>query len=79
MRNLLIVLLVIVTLVLGRALVRVENARYALWLGMCPNMRQMTAAIGANSAGPDALACTKTIQTRTGWWWHLYYAVTDNG
>ncbi|KGC70190.1 hypothetical protein DP57_5936 [Burkholderia pseudomallei] len=79
MRNFGIVLLLIVTLVLGRALVRVENARYALWLGMCPNMRQTTAAIGDNSSGPDALKCTMTIQTRTGWWWHLYYAVTDNG
>lgn len=79
MRNLLIVLLLIVALVLGRALVRVENARYALWLGMCPNMRQMTAAIGADNSGLDALDCTKTIRTRTGWWWHLYYAVTDNG
>lgn len=79
MRNFGIVLLLIVTLVLGRALVRVENARYALWLGMCPNIRQITAAIGDNSSGPDALNCTTTIQTRTGWWWHLYYAVTDNG
>lgn len=78
MRNFGIVLLLVVTLVLGGALVRVENARYALWLGMCPNIRKITAAIGDNSSGPDALNCT-TIQTRTGWWWHLYYAVTDNG
>ncbi len=79
MRNTLIVLLLIVTVVLGRALVRVENERYALWIGMCPNMREMNSAIADQSTGPGALNCTRTIQTRTSWWWHLYYAVVDHG
>lgn len=76
-RNLLILLLLVVTIVLGTSLVRVENQRYALWLGMCPNMRQSLAALAANDQ--DAFDCTKTVQTRTAWWWHLYYAITDNG
>lgn len=75
-RNGLVLLLLVVTIVLGSALVRVENERYALWLGMCPNMRETVAAIAAQNQ--DALnKCT--VETRTAWWWHLYYAITDKG
>lgn len=75
-RNGLVLLLLVVTIVLGSALVRVESERYALWLGMCPNMHEMLAAIAANNQ--DALSkCT--VQTRTAWWWHLYYATTNKG
>lgn len=75
MRDLFIVLLLALVFVLGKALVRVENERYALWLGMCPNMDQTFKAMGAGDA--DAWKCTKTIETRTAWWWHLYYALAD--
>jgi hypothetical protein len=68
-------LLLLVIFVLARALVRVENERYSLWLGMCPNMSETFAATRAGNE--DAWKCTKTIQTRTGWWWHLYYAVPN--
>lgn len=56
-------LLLIMIFILARSLVRVENERYALWLGMCPNMNETFAAMRAGDA--DAWKCTKTIQTRT--------------
>lgn len=74
-RTVLAALLLIAVIVLAHALVRVENERYALWLGMCPNMRGEVVAI--STGDEDALNCIKTVQTRTGWWWHIYYAVTN--
>lgn len=69
-RNLLILVLLAVVFTLGKALVRVENERYALWLGECPNMN---GTFKATSAGDtDAWKCTKTVKSRTAWWWHLY-------
>lgn len=48
-------------------LVRVENQRYALQVGMC-----------RDAQGPLAdTKCLKSVQTRTAWWWHLFYALTD--
>lgn len=51
---------------LSAALVRVENERYALFLGMCRDRLGMT-----------DIACVMKVQTRTGWWWHLFYGLTD--
>jgi hypothetical protein len=48
------------------ALVRVENQRYALTVGMC--------APHPPHPVPD-LACLERVETRTGWWWHLYHAL----
>ena len=60
--------LVVAIVILGAALVRVENQRYALYIGMCgPN---------AGAQMPDP-TCLSRIKTRTGWWWHLFYAVKD--
>lgn len=47
------------------ALVRVENERYALLVGMCR----------APGTGLVDHSCLRTVQTRTGWWWHLLYAL----
>lgn len=52
---------------LSAALVRVENERYALQTGMCWNESLKL---------PD-LACIEKSQTRTGWWWHLFHALTN--
>ncbi|MEX3910155.1 hypothetical protein AB4Y33_43445, partial [Paraburkholderia sp. BR14319] len=69
MRDLFILILLAAVFTIGKALVRVENERYALWLGMCPNMRETVAGIAAQN--PSALnKCT--VETRTAWWWHLY-------
>ena len=51
---------------LSAALVRVENERYALFVGMCRDQLGM-----ADSR------CLAKVETRTGWWWHLFYALTD--
>lgn len=59
-----IVILLFALLVIGRALVRTENQRYALFLGMCSD--QVT-----------KLSCLERTETRTGWWWHFYYALQN--
>ncbi|WP_224016157.1 hypothetical protein [Paraburkholderia tropica] len=76
-RTALIAVLSAAIIVLAHALVRVENERYALWLGMCPNMREAITALA--SGDDDAINCTKTVQTRTAWWWHIYYAIANKG
>lgn len=50
---------------LAFSLVRVENERYALFLGMCKD-----------TAGLTDVQCLAKVETRTGWWWHLYYGLT---
>jgi hypothetical protein len=67
-KNVIIGLLVVVILVLGSALVRVENQRYAMATGSCQNTNGGTF--------PDQ-ECLAHFQSRAGWWWHLYYAVLD--
>lgn len=61
---------VLATLLLwiSAALVRVENQRYALSVGMCSSAPPLP--------GPD-LRCLSNVETRSGWWWHLYYALLD--
>lgn len=48
------------------ALVKVENQRYALQTGMCAPVPPAQV--------PD-LKCLASVETRTGWWWHLYNAL----
>lgn len=74
-RNAIICGLLVVVSILASALVRVENERYALWLGMCPNIRDTFAAVAEGH--PDVVECRKIVTTRTGWWWHIYYAIAD--
>lgn len=52
---------------LSAALIRVENQRYAMTVGMCIDPFLKVAD----------QSCLSTVKTRTGWWWHLYYALTD--
>lgn len=47
------------------ALARVENERYALFIGMC-----------RDKVGLTDTQCLAKAQSRTGWWWHLFYALT---
>ena len=67
-KNLVIAVLLFVVLVLGTTLVRVENERYAMSIGMCAT---------TEGAMVPALSCVRQAQTRTSWWGHTYYAVTD--
>lgn len=68
MRTVIILLLLAVIAFLADRLVREENQRYALWLGMC---RSTNAIVLAD------FQCLEDVQTRTSWFWQLYYAVTD--
>jgi hypothetical protein len=53
---------------LATALIRVENERYALELGICPTV--------ATAKQPsDYFDCVSSVETRTGPWWHLLYAL----
>jgi hypothetical protein len=69
MRNVLIVVLLAMVCTLAAALVRVENQRYAMAIGMCGNKSDPRLP-------PDA-SCVANARTRTSWVWHLYYAITD--
>lgn len=58
--------LAVLCLSLGAALVRVENERYALALGMC-----------RDKLGLVDEPCLAGTETRTSWTWHLFYALTN--
>jgi hypothetical protein len=47
-------------------IVRIENERYALRTGMCSD----------KSTGLTDVSCLARVETRTHWWWHLFYAIT---
>lgn len=61
----LIGVLLIALVTCAHALVRTENQRYAMFVGMC-----------ADPIAPKA-PCLAKVETRTGWWWHLYYALQN--
>ena len=56
---------------LSFSLVKVENERYALFVGMCykkdtpPELRSID------------FQCLSKVETRTSWVWHLFYALTS--
>lgn len=64
-----VALLVSVLLIvwLSAALVRVENQRYAMQVGMCWDEALKL---------PDPI-CVERSETRTAWYWHLFYALKD--
>ena len=72
-KNSLIFVLLLVTIALSSIVIRLENQRYALLVGMCPNAREFSA-----NPTPEALGCLRTVQTRTSSLWHLYYAIADS-
>lgn len=70
LKNILIGVLLATLALVTHALVRVENQRYALSLGMCPSTDPVFPL-------PD-LKCLAIVETRTAWVWHVYYALTDS-
>lgn len=64
-RRLPLILCGLLILWLGSALVRVENERYALMIGMC-----------RTEIGHADIACLQKVETRTNPIWHLFYALT---
>ena len=67
-KNVIIGALLALIVLLGITVVRVENQRYAMQVGMCPSTPPLS---GFNSR------CLAKTETRTGWWWHIAYAVKD--
>lgn len=66
-QNILFISLLVAIVWLSAALIRVENQRYAMTIGMC--IDPVLKVADQN--------CLSTVETRTGWWGHLYYALTD--
>jgi hypothetical protein len=58
------VVLVLTVAWLSAALVKAENQRYALSLGMCIDERKVV-----------DYTCLKGLETRTAWYWHLFYGL----
>ena len=65
-KNILVVTLLFALMFTSWRLAEVENQRYALMLGMCPDKRGLQL--------PD-LKCLDDVETRIGWVWNLYYGL----
>ena len=68
-----LVLSVLVIVWLSSSLVRVENQRYAMSVGMCEDKVLLVAT---QQTSWD-FNCLRKVETRTSWVWHLFYALTD--
>ena len=60
-----LIILSILVIWLAVSLVRVENQRYALQVGMCRDQ----------ATGLTNFTCLNTVETRTSWAWHLLYGM----
>jgi hypothetical protein len=62
--------LLIATIILGSAVVRLENYRHANFIGFCAdyNVRDPQQRIAREQ-------CLDGSQTRTNWFWHLLYGI----
>jgi hypothetical protein len=68
MKSAAIVVLLLISVFLADRVVRLENQRYALYVDICKR----------DPANPLRQGdCLKQVQTRTSWFWHLYYAMTE--
>ena len=72
MRALAIAALLVVVVVLGRSVVRLENYDYANQVGLCdkfevPGLRLDMKQYEAREA------CLNNTETRTHWFWHILY------
>ena len=63
--------LVLLAIYLCAVIVRIENERYALLIGMCHGEN------GLQGLPIPDLICLEDVQTRTNALWHIYYAITD--
>jgi hypothetical protein len=67
-KNFVIAALIATCIVLCAVIVKIENQRYALQVGLCKDK--------SNPLMVD-MKCLANIETRTSWVWHLYYAIKD--
>ena len=66
MKAAMIIFLSLIIMFLADRVVRLENQRYALATGVCK----------IDPANPaQGWKCLDRVQTRTTWFWHLYYAI----
>jgi len=77
-KNGIIALLLVVVLLLCGTIVHIENERYALLIGTCPNVKT-TSQDGFIYRDPnrDPIACLESVQTRTSPLWHIFYAIEN--
>ena len=68
-----LVLTVLVIVWLSASLVRVENQRYAMSIGMCEDK----VLLAATQQTSWDYACLSKVETRTSWLWHLFYALKN--
>lgn len=68
MRYVLPILLLVAIGYMSDRLVRVENQRYALWVGLCESPLKKPL---------EADRCLEHVQTRTSWLWHLLRGLTE--
>lgn len=68
-KNILIAALGALVLWESRTIIRIENQRYAMAVGLCRNTADPTL--------PSDTNCLASVQTRTSWAWHLYYGLTN--
>lgn len=61
------VALLVLVVWLANALVKAENQRYALSVGLCLDKQVLMADY----------ACLAKVQSRTAWYWHIYYGLTN--
>jgi hypothetical protein len=77
------VILLGLTLGLSAVVVKIENQRYALLVGVCPSGTEFHEALLAKGpsaigdAKTDPAACLKNVQTRTSPLWHIFYAIEN--
>lgn len=70
MRTFIIFVLIAALVFVSDRLVRIENQRYALIVGMCQRDGERL------PVGLDR-ECLQAVQTRTSWAWQLYYGLTN--
>lgn len=68
MKNVLIAILLALVVFMAERIVWIENQRYALVLGMCPNTLPVRIT---------QIECLEEVHTRTSWIGHLYYGLTS--
>ena len=72
-KNIIIVLLSIAVVWLSSTVVRLENYRYASFMGMCDDLIEEPRGMRSRI---DQYNCLNETETRTSPVWHIFYALT---
>jgi hypothetical protein len=63
---------ILIIVLQSAALIRLENQRYAMQVGLCEDK---VLSIKTQQVAWDS-SCLERVETRTNWLWHLFYALT---